>query len=229
MMDYTNIPTKLNLGCGKVSKEGYWNVDIKKLDGVDEAVDLFTFPWPWPDNTFDEVYASHLVEHIPHLVRKINPALSEYDRNYFKNVEGRIPEAFLEPVWDIDGFFVFFQEVYRVLKPEGKAVITVPYAKSTGAFQDPTHTRYINEVTFTYLQQNENNPNFDYDIKCNFLLSGIEYHLNPGWDKTDPMMFNLAINQYWNVVHEFVATLEKITSLDTKEVEDVIPEQHFVV
>ena len=55
---------KLNLGCGKDIKDGYINVDSVKLPGVDIVHDLNKFPWPFKDDEFDEVYASHILEHL---------------------------------------------------------------------------------------------------------------------------------------------------------------------
>jgi len=53
---------KLNLGCGETKKPGYVNVDIC---GVPEVLyDLSSFPWPWEDNSVDEVYSSHFLEHV---------------------------------------------------------------------------------------------------------------------------------------------------------------------
>lgn len=56
---------KLNLGCGNDVKEGYVNVDICNPKGLDIIViDLNKFPYPFEDDTFDEVYASHIIEHL---------------------------------------------------------------------------------------------------------------------------------------------------------------------
>ncbi len=44
-----------------------------------------------------------------------------------------------------------FDEIWRVLGPGGQLLIAVPYAGSTGAYQDPTHVRPgFNEATFDY-------------------------------------------------------------------------------
>ncbi len=60
---------KLNIGCGNEIKDGYLNVDFVKQPGVDLVVDLEKFPWPFKDNTFEEVYASHVLEHVVDLIK----------------------------------------------------------------------------------------------------------------------------------------------------------------
>lgn len=63
------MKTKLNLACGKDIKEGYVNLDWAKLDGVDVIHDINKFPWPFKDNTFDEIYCSHILEHVDDLIK----------------------------------------------------------------------------------------------------------------------------------------------------------------
>ena len=55
---------KINLGCGRDIKKNYVNVDTFKYDGVDVDLDLTKFPWRWADNSVDEIYTSHVLEHI---------------------------------------------------------------------------------------------------------------------------------------------------------------------
>ena len=56
-------PLRLNLGSGHVPREGYVNVDARKLDGVDVAADVRKLPFE--PGTVEEIYSSHLVEHFP--------------------------------------------------------------------------------------------------------------------------------------------------------------------
>jgi len=58
---------KLNLGCGGDIKEGYVNVDQRELAGVDVTCDLLKMPWPWADESVDEVLMLDFFEHVPYV------------------------------------------------------------------------------------------------------------------------------------------------------------------
>ena len=55
---------KLNLGCGKDIKEGWVNLDIADLEGVDIVFDLNNLPLPFKDNEFDYILCNDIIEHI---------------------------------------------------------------------------------------------------------------------------------------------------------------------
>lgn len=58
-------PLRLDLGCGKNKRADgqWWGVDCRNFEGVDQVVDLRE-PWPWNDNSVEEIHASHFVEHL---------------------------------------------------------------------------------------------------------------------------------------------------------------------
>jgi len=60
----------LDLGCGKnkikVPNAKVIGLDIVKHHAVDVVHDLTKFPYPLEDKEFDEVHASHVLEHIEH-------------------------------------------------------------------------------------------------------------------------------------------------------------------
>jgi len=60
---------KLHLGCGHIIKEGWVNHDLATLTGVDVVHDLTKFPWPWSDDTFEEVHMDNVLEHLPETTR----------------------------------------------------------------------------------------------------------------------------------------------------------------
>lgn len=58
------MPQKLNIGCGSRKLDGYLNVDLSPECEPDQVVDLETLPWPFADDAFDGVLASHVMEHL---------------------------------------------------------------------------------------------------------------------------------------------------------------------
>jgi hypothetical protein len=159
---------RLNLGCGKAQLPTYegnpltkhlthlpqtayteqWvNVDAVDIDGVDYLQDLFYYPWHWADDTVDEIWCSHIVEHIPHTAE------------YHSGVAS--PE--LKRMAKLDGWYAFFYEAWRIMKPDALLHIVAPYAWSGAGMIDPTHTRYILPGTFGYFKPDEAAP-FDYGI-----------------------------------------------------------------
>jgi len=70
-MEKNNIK-KLNLGCGERKKAGFINIDWNKETKPDILHDLNIFPYPFEDNYFDLIEASHILEHLdkPFLVMK---------------------------------------------------------------------------------------------------------------------------------------------------------------
>jgi len=64
-----NKHKKLNIGCGTDIRKGFVNLDSVKLPGVNVLHNLNKYPWPFKDNTFDEVYASHVLEHVSDLIK----------------------------------------------------------------------------------------------------------------------------------------------------------------
>ena len=57
---------RLNLGCGRDIRPGYVNLDLAKIRGIDVVANLET-PLPFADDSFDEVFTSHVLEHVSDL------------------------------------------------------------------------------------------------------------------------------------------------------------------
>lgn len=53
---------RLNLGCGMDRLDGYINVD--RFGAPDLRHNLEVVPWPWPDDSVDEVLLKHVLEHL---------------------------------------------------------------------------------------------------------------------------------------------------------------------
>lgn len=64
MKNFSDI-TKLNVGCGNDIREGYVNLDVAGLPGVDVVANLEQFPWPLHENRFEEIIMINVLEHLP--------------------------------------------------------------------------------------------------------------------------------------------------------------------
>lgn len=60
---------KLDLGCGATKKEGFIGVDILKLSTVDIVHSLIEYPYPFEDNSIDEIWMDNVLEHLPSPMR----------------------------------------------------------------------------------------------------------------------------------------------------------------
>lgn len=56
--------TKLNLGCGPRKIDDFLGIDKVKLPSVDIVHDLNIIPYPFEDNQIDEIFCSHILEHL---------------------------------------------------------------------------------------------------------------------------------------------------------------------
>lgn len=123
-----DLTTKLNVGCGYDVKPGWVNLDGYVTGPNIIKHDLTVIPYPFSTNTFDVVYASHVVEHIPHVYHNHNGT-------------GR------------DVLYSVFEEFYRILKPHGRLIIRTPFGGSADAMCHPQHYRYWYPKTFGYFHQ----------------------------------------------------------------------------
>ena len=102
-----------------------WDESLPRCGSPNHVVhDLNNLPYPFDDNTFDEIHGLEVLEHC-----------------------GRQGD------WRF--FFDQFYEFWRILKPSGYFVATVPMWDSKWAWGDPGHTRVINEGSLIFLQQSE--------------------------------------------------------------------------
>jgi SAM-dependent methyltransferase len=175
-------PVKVSLACGQRKPEGYIGVDIADIEGVDVVHDLNVYPWPFEDESVDELETSHYIEHIPH--------------------ESDTPGK--------DGLSCFMDECFRILKPGGKLLVVAPYYNSIRAWQDPTHRRAISEATFLYYNKEWRATNgldhYKIDSDYDFVYG---YAFDQLWASRSEESRNFAAKHYTNVISDIFVTLTK--------------------
>lgn len=121
---------KLDLGCGQNCKEGFEGVDLY-APNAKHRFDLWSGErWPFDDNSIDELFSSHTIEHIE-------------GGNRWETYSGQR-----------NLFFFFFEEAWRIAKPGAVFSLQWPALQSVRAFMDPTHCRAIPQQMMLYLDKN---------------------------------------------------------------------------
>jgi len=157
----------LDLGSGPFPRDGYEGVDLHPVDGVTWQCDLERFPWSFRAANMKAPNG----ETIPW--QTVMP--TDFDGKFY-NVPGgypagmkpRLPDDMVEGVHtshlvehivDLVGFMA---ELWRVCKDGAEVHIFHPYQMNVRAWQDPTHVRCINELSWFYFdaQWRGNRPEF---------------------------------------------------------------------
>jgi len=191
--------TKIDLACGSNKKEGYCGIDIADCPGVDIVHDLTQYPWPIEDNSVDLIHCSHYMEHIPHIdIKGIVKQSNSFEEFKEKTIESK------------DGFINFINELYRILAVGGKATVTVPHYMSVRAFGDPTHTRYIGDFSFLYLNKEwrEINKLSHYGIECDFDMK-LSYHIDNELTLKSQEIRDEAFQKDWNAINDVIVEMTK--------------------
>ena len=174
---------RIDLACGQSKQPGFIGVD--EAGDCDIKHDLFTFPYPFDDNSVDEIHCSHFIEHLP----------MEY---VIQNGRRK------------DMLFAFIDECYRILKPKGTAKLIFPCATSTRAFQDPTHRRFIPQATAYYFHKDWRVANKldHYNVDCDFDFV-IGEAVNGNVQVRNQAYQDFAKFNYWNSVDDLHFILTK--------------------
>lgn len=110
---------KLDIACGKNKKPGFTGVDI--WEGADIVADLEKYPWPFEDNTVDEIFCSHYIEHTSDLISFTNEmyrimkvgATAEIIAPYYSSIRAWQDPTHLRAV--SENTFLYFNKDWRML------------------------------------------------------------------------------------------------------------------
>ena len=111
--------TKLNLGGGLTTLEGFTNVDKYKSEKTDLVVDLEVYPWPFPTSSVKDTVLRHVLEHIKEPIPFMNELyriLEPGGRVQYRGPHSRSQGAWQDPthVRPIpEEFFLYFTKRFR--------------------------------------------------------------------------------------------------------------------
>jgi predicted SAM-dependent methyltransferase len=208
---------RLDLACGQSPREGFEGVDFF-APNAKHKVDLLKFPWPWADNSVDEINCSHFVEHIPDrevslwdtskpcpCAKKCHGLYGPHQRDSCVDCTGFHPHA------GQDMLFAFFDECYRILKHESTMTVACPSVRSERAFQDPTHRRFIAQATFFYLSADwrKQNKLDHYNVRCNF-SGNVNFSFPIEYQNRHDQVRSELFAHAWNVILDWTVALKVI-------------------
>lgn len=175
---------RFDLACGNNRQKGFKGVDITK-EGTQADIewDLLRFPWEFAkNNSVDQIFCSHFIEHLPHGTDGFN-----------------------------DPMFQFMDEIWRILKPGGTATFVAPYYTSVRAFQDPGHQRFINEQMFLYFTKDWRKMNKleFYPVKCDFKVVSMNHAVSEEFTGRATEAVQYAGLHFWNTINDIIVTLQK--------------------
>jgi len=64
-------PMKLDVGCGFAKQPGYVGMDVFPAEGVDVFHNFDEFPYPFADDTFDEIKCYNSLEHVDDFISTV--------------------------------------------------------------------------------------------------------------------------------------------------------------
>lgn len=184
-------PLRLDLGAGlDVRPDGFVSVDLEPP--ADVVMNLANGePWDFFDDSVDELYSSHMIEHIPAEYVPVwsRSGIESHTLDPYACVRAGV--VWRQTMSRKDALYHFFDEAFRVVKNGAPFNLRCPWWKSESAVGDPTHRRLITPQLINYLSKTgRQSANVREKVDCNWIgrVSHIERE-PPGF--FDELLFEL--------------------------------------
>lgn len=170
---------RLDLGCGQSKRDGFRGVDIARAPGVDVVHDLLSYPWPFEDESVDEIYCSHFLEHVP------GPKRGRFMDEVYRILKFESFATFVTPYWTSERAI---QDYTHAWPPVGSASYYY-FCKAWREANKLTHGAYA--------------------IRCDFDVEFPGQALDNMWAQRHPEALMFGAKHYNNVVLDLIARLVK--------------------
>lgn len=155
-------PLRLNIGCGYRARDGWVNIDLTSFSDANLVWDIKD-GLPFKNDSVDEVYASHIMEHITaeeviRLMREIWRVCK--DRAV---VEIRVPHKDSVGAYELTHRSIIAKDTFRVFTPMGSVQSLIRenlgfmYFKQIGIIDDPKGNIEPTPQTYFKLEVDKSN------------------------------------------------------------------------
>lgn len=206
---------KLDLGSADRPKEGFESVDFHH-PAAQHKVNLFKFPFPWADNSVEQINCSHFLEHLPAREVEWSDMADCEELDVWQPRQELFRKSFLGK----DFLGCFMSECWRILVngidrttdlplTGGDMFVTVPNARCNRAFQDPTHRRFFVAETFLYFNKawRDSQGLSHYLSDCDFVGNACPIIPNELALLSDAAQARV-FNENWNTVLDWYAQMK---------------------
>lgn len=143
-------------------------------------------------------------DHHPDVLHDLTQLPLPFEDNQFSQIHAYEVLEHIGQQGDYKLFFAQFTELWRILKPGGHLMATVPSIKSPWAWGDPSHTRVILPQTLVFLSQAEYNKQVGVSAMSDFRYI---YQAD----------FEILMSQDNDVLHAFVLQAIKPSRITPKK------------
>lgn len=172
---------KLDLGCGNNKKEGFSGVDfVKEGTQADYEHNLNRYPWPFEDQSVDEVFSSHYFEHVD------GPDRGKFMDELYRIMVPGGKAVFVTPFGWNNRALQDFTHKFPPIIPESYLY----FCKKWRDLQNLNHGFY--------------------NLKCDFEIVSAKFVINPEMTNKDPDYLTELIKHSINVADDLVVELKRL-------------------